>query len=102
MSDIAQWTLADETLFLNCLIEIKAASGDGTNFKMPQFTTVSAVVDPKRTKGGPKTAKSCQNKWAAVSDKTLSFSYSILIFFTASSHFSRHPGYQRKIRMDKE
>ena len=66
MSDNAHWTVADETALLNFLFDHKAAGGDGVNFKSPTFTAAAVVVDASRTKGEPKTAKVCQNKWNSV------------------------------------
>jgi hypothetical protein len=73
MPAAAQWTLSDEKHLVEYLHEHRAASGDGANFKIPTFQAAAAVVEASRTIGGPKTAKACQNKWAAVC--TLSFIY---------------------------
>ncbi|KAF8806056.1 hypothetical protein BYT27DRAFT_7224436 [Phlegmacium glaucopus] len=43
-----------------------AAAGDGASFKMVTFNAAAIVVDVIRTKGGPKTPKACQNKWAVL------------------------------------
>ncbi|KAH9172560.1 hypothetical protein EDB89DRAFT_1964914, partial [Lactarius sanguifluus] len=61
-----QWTLSDEKLLVGFLHEHRAASGDGGNFKMATFQAAAAIVEAKRTIGGPKTMKACQNKWAAL------------------------------------
>ncbi|TFK43026.1 hypothetical protein BDQ12DRAFT_595635 [Crucibulum laeve] len=60
------WTAADELLLLNFLRDHAAAAGDGGNFKLVTFTAAGAVLELKCTKGGPKTAKACQNKWTQV------------------------------------
>jgi hypothetical protein len=66
--DNATWTPADETAFIEFLHEHKAAAGDGGNFKATTYEAAAAVLEAKRTKGGPKTAKSCSNKWNSVCD----------------------------------
>lgn len=63
----AYWTAVDEDQLVDLLFERKASAGDGGNFKEPTFREVSAILTPRVVKGGPKTVKACQNKWAAVS-----------------------------------
>jgi hypothetical protein len=98
----ACWTAGDEVLLLNFLVDHASAAGDGGNFKMTTFTAAAAVVDSKRTKGGPKTAKACQNKWNMVqwlySLNLLQSNY----FSAAPSSFSRYPGHQSPVRLDLE
>ncbi|KAF8958637.1 hypothetical protein BDZ97DRAFT_1616590, partial [Flammula alnicola] len=60
----AIWTTADETTLIEFLFQHRASAGDGSSFKMTTFHGVVSVLEATRTKGGPKTAKSCQNKWA--------------------------------------
>ena len=62
----ASWSTADETELLLFLIEHIAEAGDGSNFKTSTFKAASLVLDKTRTKGGPKTAKVCKNKWMSV------------------------------------
>ncbi|KDR71951.1 hypothetical protein GALMADRAFT_213445 [Galerina marginata CBS 339.88] len=62
----ASWTTPDETALLNFLNTQAAAAADGGTFKMVTFNAAPIVVDAIRTKGGRKTAKACQNKWAAI------------------------------------
>ncbi|KAF8964770.1 hypothetical protein BDZ97DRAFT_1918729 [Flammula alnicola] len=59
----AQWTTEDEVTFIDFLLLHAAAAGDGGNFKMVTFNAAAPVVEAKRVKGGPKTAKACQNKY---------------------------------------
>ncbi|KAF8143240.1 hypothetical protein K438DRAFT_2029674 [Mycena galopus ATCC 62051] len=59
----ASWLDPDCVELLEYLVLNKAAAGDGGNFKMVTFRGAAAVVNKIRTKGGPKTAKSCQNKY---------------------------------------
>ncbi|KAF9524882.1 hypothetical protein CPB83DRAFT_909648 [Crepidotus variabilis] len=61
--DHASWSDADKTLLLDFLRDHAAAAGDSDNFKMPTFTAAALLVEAKRTKGGPKTGKSCQNQY---------------------------------------
>ena len=72
----AHWTLSDEKLLVNFLHEHRSASGDGGNFKMASFQAAAAILEAARTTGGPKTAKTCQNKWIAV----CSFSLTLVLF----------------------
>lgn len=62
----AHWTAEDEVVLIDFLLTHAAAAGDGGNFKMVTFNAAAPVVDAKRVKGGPKTAKACQNKYNAV------------------------------------
>lgn len=62
----ASWTAQDETRLLDFLIMHAASAGDGGNFKRATFTAAAVYVNEKRVRGGPKTAKSCQNKWTVV------------------------------------
>jgi hypothetical protein len=62
----AMWTTEDETTLLEFLFQHRASAGDGSSFKMTTFHGAVPVLEATRTKGGPKTAKSCQNKWAMV------------------------------------
>ncbi|KAF8952273.1 hypothetical protein BDZ97DRAFT_1682107 [Flammula alnicola] len=59
----AQWTTEDEVIFIDFLLLHAAAAGDGGNFKMVTFNAAAPVIEVKRVKGGPKTAKACQNKY---------------------------------------
>ena len=62
----AYWTTADETVLLEHLKLNAAAAGDGASFKAPTFLSASVAVNAIRTKGGPKTASACKNKFSAV------------------------------------
>jgi len=73
--DAAAWTGDDEVFYLNFLKENAAAAGDGASFKVPTFTAAAALLEARRTKGGPKTAKSCQNKLTQVCVVTCTLLY---------------------------
>lgn len=62
LKDNTTLTLVDETAFIGFLNEHKAATGDGTSFKVTTFEAAGAVLETKQTKGGPKTMKACSNK----------------------------------------
>ncbi|KAF9536916.1 hypothetical protein CPC08DRAFT_824753 [Agrocybe pediades] len=59
----AVWTQADETTLISFLFEHRASAGDGASFKLKTFNDLVPKLEAMRTKGGPKDAKSCQNKW---------------------------------------
>ena len=59
------WTDEEATMLLNLVEEHKASAGDGLNFKNTFWNTVAATL-PAPTKGGPKTAVSCKDKWKRV------------------------------------
>ncbi|KAG6843252.1 hypothetical protein H0H93_001667, partial [Arthromyces matolae] len=61
----ASWTPADESLLVNLLCENASAAGEGGNFKSTTFQAVATELEKKRTQGGPKTTKACQNKYAS-------------------------------------
>ena len=62
----AHWTEADESVLLDFLLTLDATAGDGKNFKAFVWTAASGKLNPLITKGGPKLAKSCKNKWQSV------------------------------------
>ena len=70
-SENTSWTTADESLLLDVLIEIKAEAGDGRSFKTSSFNAAAQHVDTRRTKGGMKTGKVCQNKWNGVRNSAI-------------------------------
>lgn len=51
---------------LQILLDAKPKAGDGNNFPPEVWTTCSTILNPKVTKGGPKTAKVCSNKYGQV------------------------------------
>lgn len=67
MAPSAIWTVAEETAFVDFLIDNKAEAGDGGNFKNATFQRAATVIAPLCERGAAKTVKSCQNKWASVS-----------------------------------
>ncbi|KAJ7504921.1 hypothetical protein B0H11DRAFT_1660568, partial [Mycena galericulata] len=62
----AIWTDADVIAFLDFLISKIASAGDGGNYKMTTFNAAKDVLNKIRTRGGLKTAKSCQGKYKAL------------------------------------
>ncbi|KAI6095526.1 hypothetical protein F5141DRAFT_1295423 [Pisolithus sp. B1] len=56
------WTDAESDLLLDLITSHKASAGDGLNFKMAFWNTAAARL-PEPTKGAPKTAKSCKERW---------------------------------------
>ncbi|KAI9437423.1 hypothetical protein BJY52DRAFT_1129924, partial [Lactarius psammicola] len=62
----AHWTEADESVLLDFLLTLDATAGDGKNFKPFVWTAASGKLNPLVTKGGPKLAKSCKNKWQSL------------------------------------
>ncbi|KAJ6537448.1 hypothetical protein DFH09DRAFT_861195, partial [Mycena vulgaris] len=60
----AHWSDADEDRLLKFLVEQKAAAGDGCNFPMKIFNAAVPLINEHLTRGGPKTAKSCQGKFS--------------------------------------
>ncbi|KAJ7774150.1 hypothetical protein DFH07DRAFT_702726, partial [Mycena maculata] len=59
----ASWSPSETKELLDFLVTQKAKAGDGGNFPGSVWTAASALLDPKVTKGGPKTAKVCLNKY---------------------------------------
>jgi len=60
------WTADDDRAFVAYLLKHKAEAGDGANFKQTTLTAAAAEMENHRTKGAPKTWKSCQTKWTRV------------------------------------
>lgn len=100
--DVAYWTLDDETTFIAYLKDNQAAGSDSATFKMATFHGAAAVLEAKRTKGGPKTAKACQNKWSAVCYFISSISITHAHGMLAPSNLSCYPGHQEPVRLDLE
>ncbi|KAJ6557161.1 hypothetical protein B0H10DRAFT_1846881 [Mycena sp. CBHHK59/15] len=59
----AYWTRSDSDTMIKFLLEEKSKAGDGGNFPASFWTAVSALLNPLVTRGGPKTAKVCSNKY---------------------------------------
>jgi hypothetical protein len=60
----AHWMVTDETELLDFLQDHILEGGDGVNFKTVTWTAAAKVVDENWTKGAPKNAIACKNKWA--------------------------------------
>jgi len=63
----AVWTSAEESAFVDFLVDHKAEAGDGGNFKTTTYQRVVGHLAPLRQRGAIKTVKACRNKWTAVS-----------------------------------
>ncbi|KAF7345661.1 hypothetical protein MVEN_01585700 [Mycena venus] len=59
----AAWLVADEKRFIEYLIEHVAEAGDNKNFKASTFRGAADHLELTHTRGGPKTAKSCEQKY---------------------------------------
>lgn len=66
MAPAAQWTRKEEAAFVDFLVAHRAEAGDGCNFKAATFQRAAQSIAPLLQRGGPKTAKSCGNKYCAV------------------------------------
>ncbi|KAF8209966.1 hypothetical protein K438DRAFT_1571813, partial [Mycena galopus ATCC 62051] len=53
----------DEKKLIEYLLEHRAEAGDGTKFKATTFQGAATHVNLTRIKGGPKTGKSCEQKY---------------------------------------
>ncbi|KAJ7749798.1 hypothetical protein DFH07DRAFT_775298 [Mycena maculata] len=60
----AAWLPADNKRFLAYLVKHRAEGGDGGNFKPVTHRAAAKHVNEIRKKGGPKTGKSCGQKYA--------------------------------------
>ncbi|KAF8145042.1 hypothetical protein K438DRAFT_1945226 [Mycena galopus ATCC 62051] len=66
-SGAASWRQPeDEKKLIEYLLEHRAEAGDGTNFKATSFRGAATHVNLTRIKGGPKTGKSCEQKYHAL------------------------------------
>ncbi|KAF7358447.1 hypothetical protein MVEN_00895200 [Mycena venus] len=62
----AAWLVADEKRFIEYLIEHVTEAGDNKNFKASTFRGAADHLELTRTRGGPKTAKSCEQKYCTL------------------------------------
>jgi len=62
----AIWTAAEETVFVNFLVDNKSGAGDGRNFKAPTFQQAANHISTLHERGPIKTAKIAHNKWTTV------------------------------------
>ncbi|KAF8201924.1 hypothetical protein K438DRAFT_1535690, partial [Mycena galopus ATCC 62051] len=60
----ANWLFKDESSLIEFLVENIAEAGDNKNFTMKTFRACADHLEPTCTKGGPKTAKSCTQKYS--------------------------------------
>ena len=60
------WSDEDEIKLINFLIEHKAEVGDSAMFKAMVWNAASVLLEKSHVKGGPKTRKSCSDKWTRV------------------------------------
>jgi len=59
------WTHAEETAFIQFLVDHKSEGGDGGSFKGPTYQKALEHMRPLRERGPPKDVKSLQNKWTS-------------------------------------
>ncbi|KAJ6550061.1 hypothetical protein B0H19DRAFT_951966 [Mycena capillaripes] len=59
----AVWLVPDEKRFIEYLVDHVAEAGDNKNFKATTFRGAASHLELTRTRGGPKTAKSCEQKY---------------------------------------
>jgi hypothetical protein len=62
----AFWTSAEESAFVDFLVDNKAEAGDGGNFKTATYQGALGHVAPLYERGAAKTVKVLRNKWTAV------------------------------------
>jgi len=62
----AIWTAAEETAFVDFLVDNKSGAGDGGNFKAPTFQRAANHIATLHECGPIKTAKIAHNKWTTV------------------------------------
>ncbi|KIO04264.1 hypothetical protein M404DRAFT_143863, partial [Pisolithus tinctorius Marx 270] len=77
------WSDKDTFALLDFIDSHKATTGDGLNFKVPFWNACAAspmLANPE--KGGPKTPKSCKEKW-----KRLRSTYMVVDHLSCSSGF---------------
>lgn len=67
MPPSAHWTTAEELVFVDFLVANKAEAGDGSNFKAATFQKAANHLAHLLERGAAKNAKSCGNKYCAVS-----------------------------------
>ncbi|KAJ6592990.1 hypothetical protein B0H19DRAFT_906246, partial [Mycena capillaripes] len=60
----AIWTVPDEAVLIEYLIERLSEAGDGKSFKTSMFNGAAKHMETIRTQGGPKTSKSCFGKYS--------------------------------------
>jgi hypothetical protein len=65
----AVWLHPDEKSLIEYLLDNQAAAGDNGNFKAVTFRGAATKVNEIRTRGGPKTSKSCEQKYRVVRRK---------------------------------
>jgi hypothetical protein len=62
----AVWLEPDVKGLMEYLVDHLASAGDNGNFKAVTFRGAAEHVDKIRTRGGPKTSKSCEQKYREV------------------------------------
>ncbi|KAG6905951.1 hypothetical protein DXG01_016695 [Tephrocybe rancida] len=93
----AYWTEQDEDKLVEYLYNNRSRSGDGGSFRKPVFQEVSNILTPLRKKGGPKTVKACQNKWA-----TLKRAYNVVLALKGVSGWTWDDKYGANITPELE
>ncbi|KAJ7453432.1 hypothetical protein FB451DRAFT_1004098, partial [Mycena latifolia] len=59
----AAWTNPDEKFMVVYLVEHVSEAGDGGNFKAKTFRALTEKLNAIRTRGGPKNARGCGQKY---------------------------------------
>ena len=67
MATFAYWTASEELALVKFLVAHKAEAGDGGSFKATTFQKAEKHLAPLLEHGATKNAKSCGNKYCAVS-----------------------------------
>ncbi|KAJ7101155.1 hypothetical protein C8R44DRAFT_747352 [Mycena epipterygia] len=69
----AIWLHANDKHLLQWLVEHRAEGGDAGNFKPKTFRGAMPGLEEIRAQGGPKTLKSCQQKYASLLQKGIGY-----------------------------
>lgn len=79
------WSEADTNVLIGLVTTHKASAGEGLNFKASFWNTVAAALS-NPSKGAPKTAKACKDKWKRVCSFLTDQSYIRLIMYSSERH----------------
>ena len=93
----ANWSLNDETSFINYIADHKAEAGDGMKFKTSFWNGAADLMKAHTEAGGPKTAAACSSKWdrvhiTLIAPKNLTFFSSSKSLTTSSLHSKSYQG----------
>lgn len=99
--DKACWTTTDEGALLDYLLTLDVTARDGKNFKPFIWSGASVMLAPLVTKGSPKTASSCKNKWGNVHCIALVYFY-LLSCVTDEEDLCHHQDHSECLGLDVE